>query len=298
MHLCYIDESGTPEIPGTTSHFILAALSIPIHHWKTAETEIESIKSRFDLKDAEIHTGWILRKYPEQEGISGFELLSKQDRRSKVEQAFNQKIYKLRSSNNKNVLKQVAKTRKHTNPYIHLTFAERIKLVDEIAGCIGNWGFARLFAECIDKTYFDPSKTKKKIDEQAFEQVVSRFEKYLESSKVEGKNNFGLLIHDNNETIAKKHTALMKGFHANGTLWSEINHIIETPLFVNSELTSMIQMIDVCSYAIRRYLENKEDKLFDKVFQRCDTKGTAKVGMRHFTHAGCLCKICSTHKVI
>jgi hypothetical protein len=53
--------------------------------------------------------------------------------------------------------------------------------IEEVAACIGNWGFARLFAECIDKIYFDPSKNKRnqKIDEQAFEQIVSRFEHFL-----------------------------------------------------------------------------------------------------------------------
>ncbi len=29
MFLCYIDESGTSNIPGNTSHFILAGLAIP-----------------------------------------------------------------------------------------------------------------------------------------------------------------------------------------------------------------------------------------------------------------------------
>ena len=34
MHLCYIDESGTPDVPGTTSHYVLAGLSIPDNFWK------------------------------------------------------------------------------------------------------------------------------------------------------------------------------------------------------------------------------------------------------------------------
>ena len=33
MYLCYIDESGTSDIPGNTSHLILAGLSLPIWHW-------------------------------------------------------------------------------------------------------------------------------------------------------------------------------------------------------------------------------------------------------------------------
>jgi hypothetical protein len=33
MYLCYIDESGTSVVPGNTSHFVLAGLSIPIVQW-------------------------------------------------------------------------------------------------------------------------------------------------------------------------------------------------------------------------------------------------------------------------
>lgn len=42
MYLCYIDESGTPEVPGTTSHYVLTGLSIPIYKWKSCEKEIAS----------------------------------------------------------------------------------------------------------------------------------------------------------------------------------------------------------------------------------------------------------------
>ncbi len=108
--------------------------------------------------------------------------------------------------------------------------------------------------------------------------------------------SLGLLIHDNNETVAKKHTEVMKQFYKNGTLWTRIQRIIETPLFVDSQLTSMVQIADVCAYALRRYLENGEEELFDLVFQRADRKDGKVVGVRHFTKAGCSCKICSVHR--
>ena len=107
---------------------------------------------------------------------------------------------------------------------------------------------------------------------------------------------YGLLIHDNNETVAKRHTELMKRFHERGTLWTEVNRIIETPLFVDSQLTGMIQIADLCAYALRRYLENQEDDLFDLVFARADRKGDTAVGVRHFTQPDCTCKICLSHR--
>ena len=41
MYFCYIDESGTPEIPGTSSHYVLCGLAIPINKWKTCDSQIQ-----------------------------------------------------------------------------------------------------------------------------------------------------------------------------------------------------------------------------------------------------------------
>ena len=157
---------------------------------------------------------------------------------------------------------------------------------------MSEWGFARLFAECVDKVHFNPARARRSVDEQAFEQVVSRFEQYLEITRAGGQQNFGLLIHDNNQTVARKHTAMMRNFLQQGTLWTRINNIVETPLFVDSQLTSMVQIADLCSYALRRYLENGEEELFDLIFERADRKDGVVVGVRHFTNPSCSCKIC------
>jgi len=73
MFLCYIDESGTPESPGNTSHFILAGLAIPIDKWKSCDMDISVIKKKYSLPEVEIHTGWMLREYPEQTKIINLE---------------------------------------------------------------------------------------------------------------------------------------------------------------------------------------------------------------------------------
>lgn len=297
MYLCYIDESGTSDIPGNTSHFILAGLSVPIWHWKDCDQSIEVIKRRYALGNSEIHVAWILRSYLEQTRITDFHKLDYTQRRSQVESLRRAELLKLQRSGNPKLYKQTKKNYEKTKNYIHLSYNERQKLILEIARCISQWGFARLFAECIDKIHFDPTRTPQTIDEQSFEQIVSRFEQYLQiMGKGNPDSNFGLLIHDNNQTVAKKHTELMKQFHQKGTLWTRLKSIIETPLFVDSQLTSMVQIADVCAYAIRRYLENGEEELFDLIFQRADRKDGIVVGVRHFTKPGCACKICGSHR--
>jgi len=238
---------------------------------------------KYDLLDAEIHTGWLIRNYTEQNKIAGFETLPRIQRKSEVEKYRRAELLKLQKSPPaQKLLKQTKKNYEQTKYYSHLTFAERNSFVLEVAQVIGNWGFARLFAECVDKIFFDPFRAPKPVDEQAFEQIVSRVEQYL-SIADSGSESYGLLIHDNNQTVAKRHTGLMKEFHKRGTFWIKIQNIIETPLFVDSSLTSMIQMADLCGYALRRYLENNETILFDEVFKRADRRAQTVVGVRHFS---------------
>ncbi len=292
MQLCYIDESGTPDVPGNTSHYVLAGLAIPDAFWKSHHTQLEKIKKDYWLEDAEIHVAWMMRKYLEQNDIPDFESMPPERRRSETRRRRTEEIYRLQRVNQKRV-KQTKKNFKKTNPYVHLTLDERRQVVLDIAKLISGWGVVRLFAECIDKVHFDPTIANTTISEQALEQVVSRFERYLQNRQ----EGYGLLVHDNNQTVAKKHTQLMKTFLNKGTLWTDIEYVIETPMFVDSQLTSMVQLADLCAYGIRRYLENSETTLFDLVFQRADRVGEATVGVRHFTSPGCTCKICASHSI-
>lgn len=183
---------------------------------------------------------------------------------------------------------------RQTESYIHLTLDERRRFVRAVATRIGGWGYARLFADCIDKIHFDPTLHPYAVDGVAFEQVVSRFEQFLNSTGAE-QQNFGLLIHDNNQTVAKKHTEMMKSFYERGTLWVEINNVVETPLFVDSALTGMVQIADLCAYALRRYVEQGETGLFDSIFRRADRRGEVVVGVRHFAQQPCSCRVCVAH---
>ena len=294
MYFCYIDESGTPHLPGNTSHYILAGIAIPIHRWKTCENAIFRLKKRYELVGFEIHTAWMLRPYLEQSRIPNFKTLTYSQRRTEVTRHRNSELLRLQRSGNSRRYKQAKKNYKHTGAYIHLTHAERVALIEELADMIGRWNFTRIFAEAIDKIHFDPTRYRYSVDEQALDQLVSRFERFLQIRRHSTKNNqlYGALIHDNNETVAKKHTDLMKRFHRSGTLWTQINCIIETPLFVNSELTNLIQMADLCSYAIRRYFENNETNLIDRIDPRFDRNKGVIVGLRHFTNNTCSCKYC------
>ncbi|MFZ5453627.1 MAG: DUF3800 domain-containing protein [Thermodesulfobacteriota bacterium] len=176
MFLCYIDESGTPEIPGSSSHFVLAGISIPIDKWKDCDKEISVIKLKYGLFGAEIHTGWILRKFYEQGKIKDFENLNRHQRIYEVDKIRKLEILRLQKSKNKKSYQQTRKNYNKTQNYIHLTFEERKAFIKEVSVCISKWTFAKLFAECIDNIHFDPLRAPRNIHAQAFEQVVTRFE--------------------------------------------------------------------------------------------------------------------------
>jgi len=291
-----MDESGTSEIPGNSSHFVLAGLSIPIWHWKICESAIDSIRKRYHLENAEIHTAWLLRPYLEQNKIPDFSTLNHEKRRRAVREFRVRELHRLQKKKPSKSYRQTKKNYSNTDDYVHLTYQERTDFVRDIAVCVSGWGFARLFAEAIDKAHFESMPGTETVGKQAFEQVVSRFDQYLENTdKSRPPQKYGLLIHDNNQTVEKKHTELMKEFHSKGTRWTRINRIIETPLFVDSRLTSMVQIADLCAYSLRRYLERGENTLFDFVFKRADRIGDITVGVRHYAE-NCNCKICDAHK--
>lgn len=294
MRICYLDESGTPELTGGTSHFILLGLSIQGETWKSKDDEITSIKQRFGLEREEIHSGWLTRRYLEQERIPNFETLGLAERRAAVQQARDAMLVKKSAIRGLASVEEDRKNFRKSAPYIHLTLAERRELLRQIADTVGRWEDCRLFAECTDKWSFRGQPPRTPPFEEAFTQVVSRFHRFLEG---QAPPEHGLLVQDYNQTMARRLTELMRIFHTRGTRWTgQIKLLVETPLFVDSQLTSMVQVADVCAYATRRYCEREETELFDLIFSRFNRVGTRLVGIRHYTgFRRCTCMICRVH---
>jgi len=104
MYICYVDESGTPEIPGNTSHFVLCGISIPIWHWHAADRDISAILKHYGLHNKEFHTAWILRNYLEQNKIPDFAKLSRMDRFLAVQRERNKYLLQLQKAAKQNCI--------------------------------------------------------------------------------------------------------------------------------------------------------------------------------------------------
>ena len=300
MYFCYLDESGTPELGANTTHFILLGCAIPADLWADKDRKINRIKDKFALQNIEIHTGYLARQFPEQKQVADFENLDFPARRQAVQKVREQELIKTAGLRSEKKLKEMKKRFRMTADYVHLSHAQRLELLSQVADEIGSWSDCRLFAEAIEKNHFGNSPG---MYNQAFEQVVTRFHTFLAIRENEREKrghseflrNYGVIIQDNNDTVKKHLTGLMRDFHRQGTVWSKIPQIVETPLFVDSSLTSMVQIADLCAYATRRYLENQEEGLFGKIISRFDRKGGRLVGIRHFTGKGCSCRVCYSH---
>jgi len=258
-----LDESGTPELSGGTTHFVFLGLSIPADSWKSKDAEISAIKRRYQLRDEEIHTPWIARRYQEQDVISNFRDLTYDRRRLVVKTEREARLTHRAAVHGLPKTKTLRKNFAKTAAYIHLTLTERHKLLSELADAISKWEDCFIFAEATDKTAFRGVPPATPPFEEGFTQVVSRFHRRLDSA-----GELGLLVQDSNPTISRRLTELMRRFYVDGTRWTSLPRIVETPLFVDSQLTSLVQMADLCAYATRRYMEKDERALFDKISSR------------------------------
>jgi hypothetical protein len=285
MYFCYLDESGVVELGASTDHFVLLGFAVPAATWKQKDAEVNSLKAKYGLRDKEVHTAWMARDYPEQKVVPSFESLNWDERRKAVLGTRALNLARATRTSNKALLKNYRKT----EAYVHLTRAERVACLTELAKMVGGWNDVRIFADAHSKQHLND------VDHFriAFEQVVTRFNTYL---TIAATDHLGLLVQDNNQTVARRLTDVMRMYHRQGTLWSKIDRIVETPLFVDSELTSMVQLSDLCAYAVRRYFEKGETHLFSLIRNRFDRNKGKLVGLRHFTgKADCQCDVCVDH---
>lgn len=294
MYLCYLDESGSPEIGKDTTHFVFVGLAIPATAWKEKDAAIRDVKNRFGLAQSEIHTGWMARRYVEQEKIGGFEAMDWPTRRQTVEREREATLLRIATLKGPKEAQNQKRNFRKTLSYIHLTRDERMDCLRAVADLVGSWHDCRLFAEAIDKTAFGLEPPRNPPFEEAFTQVVSRFHGFLE--KRGGDRDYGLLVQDNNPTAATRLTELMRHFHRGGTLFTKIRRIVETPFFVDSQLTSCVQLSDLAAFSVRRFFENTESDLFDRIYGRFEWDNQVLVGLRHYTGTrACQCRVCVDH---
>ncbi|HTT81200.1 MAG TPA: DUF3800 domain-containing protein [Stellaceae bacterium] len=154
---------------------------------------------------------------------------------------------------------------------------------------LGRSSQVRLFGAAIHKAAVSPEDPM----EYAFEQLINRFDRFLARLHRMNNTQRGIVILDKSsyETSLQ---SLAREFRLDGHRWGQLHNIGETPLFVDSRATRMIQFADLVAYALRKYYENGLSMHFDKIAHLFDAEGGVIHGLVHYTPAGaaCGCHIC------
>lgn len=174
MYLCYIDESGTALDPSVDT-FVLLGVAIPASLWKSLDSSIISRKSHYGIEKSEMHTGWMLRRYAEQEKVADFASLSREDRRREVNLIRKARLLSTQALRPDRI-QNLQKYHRKTDAYIHLTLDERKAAVFDVARIFSGAVDARIFGQAVDKNCYKRSTP---MFEFSFERLVERFQAFL-----------------------------------------------------------------------------------------------------------------------
>ena len=132
----------------------------------------------------------------------------------------------------------------------------------------------RLFASVIKKAAVSP----KDPVEAAFEQLASRFDKYLMRLHRNSDTHRGIIIFDKS-TYETTIQSLATDFRTIGYTWGVIRNFSEVPLFLDSKASRLIQLADLIAYAVFRHFEKGDNRFFPIIEPRFDSEGGVVHGL-------------------
>ena len=163
-------------------------------------------------------------------------------------------------------------------------------VLDVLAGA---YDTARAFACVVHKASF-PDRDPMEI---AFEDLCSRFDRYLRRLRSEGDRQRGLVILDKSayETTLQR---MSVDFRTLGTQWGVIRHLADTPLFVDSRASRVIQLADHVAYAVFRRYQARDAQYFDRIASKFDSEDGVVHGLAHkeLGNPGCMCVACVSRR--
>jgi hypothetical protein len=167
---------------------------------------------------------------------------------------------------------------------------KRLQTYKRALSIIARSSRAHLFGAVINKAAVHPNDPM----EFAFEQLCSRFDRFLGRLHVKEKNTQrGLIVFDKSsyETSIQN---LTRAFRSSGHRWGQTRNIAEVPLFVDSKATRMIQYADLIAFALHRFYNLGESEYFNLLSKRFDEDGGIIHGLVHYTEYGenCICTVC------
>lgn len=184
---------------------------------------------------------------------------------------------------------------RRTPPWKQMTKEEAkgvIKAVLKVL--VDSYETARAFACAIHKASYvgrDPI-------ELAFEDLCSRFDRYLARLRNEGERHRGLIILDESSHETTLQT-MARDFRTLGTKWGVIRNLADTPLFVDSRASRVIQLADHVAYAVFRRYNTGDTQYFDIIASKFDSDDNVIHGLAHkqLNMPTCMCPACMSRRM-
>jgi hypothetical protein len=131
----------------------------------------------------------------------------------------------------------------------------------------------------------------------AFEDLCSRFDLFLGRLRDTGERQRGLLILDNcsYESIFQK---MSEKFKKRGTQWGRLCNLAETPLFVDSKASRLVQVADHIAYAVFRRYNAADTSYMDIIASRFFLADGTLHGLAHkqTIDPQCMCPACFSRR--
>jgi hypothetical protein len=134
--------------------------------------------------------------------------------------------------------------------------------------------------------------------EIAFEDLCSRFDLFLNRLKLSGDRQRGLIILDESsyETSLQK---LARDFRVLGTRFGVIRNLADTPVFIDSKASRLVQLADHIAYSVFRRYEASDTSYFDIIAHRFDSVDGRLHGLCHrqTNNLSCMCPACMSRRL-
>ena len=133
--------------------------------------------------------------------------------------------------------------------------------------------------------------------EVAFEDLCSRLDRYLQRLRAGGDKQRGLVILDKSarETTLQQ---MSVGIRTLGTRWGVFRHMADTPLFVDSRASRVMQLADHVAYAVFRLYQSADTQYLDRIGHKFDSEDRIVHGLAHkeIGNPRCTCIACLSRR--
>jgi hypothetical protein len=180
-------------------------------------------------------------------------------------------------------------------PWDKMSKDEAKGILKAVLGVLANsYNSAKAFACAVHK----PSYPNRDPMQLAFEDLCSRFDRYLSRMHAAGDRQRGMIILDESthETTLQQ---MARNFRTLGTQWGVIRNLAETPLFVNSKASRCVQLADHVAYAVFRRYNAADTQYLDIIASRFDAHENVIHGLSHkqTKDPNCMCMACMSRRL-